>query len=189
MNESISKLTELLKPTIIDLDDGLNELSIKKNNLFEIGELIKEVGDDIKKIANYKNQNLIIDNLKNINTTEKEYKASCYLINSNDKNIQSLPQYIESSNYLERLINYFKKEYEELALDVSELEVVCNEKKLNKKYLEIFNLESPFVDDTDEFTEFLKEKELTNNDKINLLIYVIKNNIKGYLKEERVKGR
>lgn len=189
MSESVGKLIELLKPTIIDLDDKLRELSTNKDILEEIGEMLKEVGNDPRKIGDYKNQDLIIDNLKCINTNEKEYKACCYLLSSNDKNIQLLPQYIESSNYIERLINYFRKKYEELALYASELEVECDEKRMNKKYYEIFGNDNSFVDDTEEFTKFLEDKELTNNDKIDLLVYTIKNNVTNYIKEERVKGR
>ena len=189
MNAYASKLIDLLNPTIIDLEDKLNELSTKKESLDEIGEMLSKVGDDVIKVGDYENQELIIRHLPNINTNEKEYRASCYLLKSVDKNIQSLPQYIESSNYIERLINYFKKQYDDLKDDVSELENICSEKKLNKKYLEIFSEEKPLVLDTLEFSDFLEKQKLTDEDKINLLIYTIQCNVDGYIKEKGVKGR
>lgn len=189
MNGFVNKLIDLLEPTINDLDDNLKELSEKQNSLNEINKMLDEVGDDVGKVGTYENQDLILNHLSNLNTNEKEYRACCYLLNSKDKNVCMLPQYIESSNYISRLINYFKKKYEELALDVADLKVVCDTKKINKKYLEIFKEENPVISDTVEFRNFLDNQELSSEDKINLLIYTIKSNINSYLKEERVKGR
>ena len=188
MNEFVNKLVGLLEPTILDLNDKLNELSNKSEYLKEVSEMLEKVDGDVKKVGSYENQDLILNNLNNINTNETEYKACCYLLNSNDEGVRSLPQYIESSNYIERLINFFKKRKEELELEISELDIICNNKKVNKKYLEIFK-EEEVIYDTSEFKEFLSMQELNDNDKIHILEYVIKNNVDGYLKEERVKGR
>lgn len=181
MNEIVNKLISLLKPTIKDLDEVKKDLSCKTKTLNDVIDMLDKINNDVTKVPKYANQELILSNLNNINTTEREYNACCYLLNSEKKDIKSLPQYIEASNYIERLINYFKKMEEELALSVSELEVVCNEKSLNKKYYEIFNSECPVVDNTEEFRELIDKQELTNSEKINLLIYTINSNLNSYL--------
>ncbi len=185
MDECVSKLIALLKPTITDLDERKEELSSKSETLDEVSKMLEEVNEDVKKVSKYKNQNLILDNLGMINTTEREYRACCYLLNCDEKNVCSLPQYIESVNYIERLINYFKKMKEELILEVSELKVVYTDKSLNKKYFEIFSTDNPFVYDAKEFRELLDKQMLTDEDKVNLLVYTIKNNINNYLKDRK----
>ncbi len=184
MNDYLNNLINLLKPTVCDLDDMLNLLELEKSNLDNVTKLLKWVNDDVSKMGSYEDQNLIITNLKNVNSNETEYKACCYLVNSDDKNICLLPQYLESSNYIERLINYFKKWREDLLLKVAELEITCSDKKMNKKYLEIFEKENPVITDVDEFSEFLEKQELSDDNKISLLVYTIKNNVSFYLEKD-----
>ncbi len=181
MGEFINNLISLLEPTVVDLGDKNKELQDKKKLLSEIDEMLMFVDDDIKKVASFKNQQLIVDNLSGIDSNITEYKACCYLLNSDDKNVQLLPQYIESSNYIANLLDYFKKWQEELKNDVTSLEVVCDEKTINKKYLDVFKKENPVVYDVDEFSNFIEKQELSNKDKIDILVYIINSNLNDYL--------
>lgn len=181
MSDIVNKLVDLLKPTINDLDTKKEELAIKNKTLSEVNEMLDEVNDDVTKVSKYKNQELIVSNLDDIKSTEREYKSCCYLLDSVDEKIKTLPQYIEASNYIERLINYFKKLKEKLSLEVSELQVVCEEKELNKKYYEILSKDNPVVNDASEFRNLLDRQELSDSDKIDLLVFVLKNNVNSYL--------
>ena len=188
MSDFVKKLIDLLEPTIVDLDDKINLLSQQRKNLDELTLLLEKVGDNVIKIGQYENQDLILNNLSLINSNENEYKACCYLLSSEDEKVRSLPQYMESFNYIARFISALEKRRDELRLEVSELDVVCNNKTANKKYLEIFKEENPVIYNADEFKDFLERQALSNSDKIDLLLYTIKNSVDRY-KEERVKGR
>ena len=166
MNDIVSKLVGLLEPTISDLDTKKEELTTKSKTLDEVNEMLDMVKDDVTKVSKYKNQELIISNLDDIKSTEKEYKACTYLLDSEEKEIKFLPQYLEASNYIERLINYFKKLEEELTLEVSELKVVCNDKEMNKKYYEILSKDNPIIEDAKEFRELLDKQQLFDSEKI-----------------------
>ena len=183
MSDIVNKIVDLLKPTINDLDAKKKELSIKKQTLSEVNEMLDEVKDDVTKVSKYKNQELIVSNLDDIKSTEKEYRACCYLLSNEEKEIRSLPQYLEATNYIERLINYFKKLKEELTLEVSELQVVCDDKEINKKYYEILSSNNPIISDANEFRNLLDRQELSDDEKIDLLVYVLKNNVNSYLRK------
>ena len=183
MNDIVSKLISLLEPIINDLDDIKYELSAKRKTLDEVNEMIDEVKDDLTKVSKYRNQKLIIDNLGDIKSNEREYKACCYLMDSVENNIKFLPQYIEASNYMERLINYFKNLKERLSFKVSELQTVCMDKEMNKKYYEILSSENPVVNDANEFRNILDKQNLSDDEKISLLVYILKNNVSNYKKK------
>ena len=182
MNDFINKLIVSLEPTILDLDEKLNLLEEEKKNLNELTSLLAEVGNDVEKVGKYPNQELIISRLDLIKSNEKEYKACCYLLNSEDKSVRSLPQYTEASNYIERFINVLRKREEELKLELSDLETVCNSKRLNKKYLEVFKNDNPIIYDPEEFENFIKNQELSNDEKVDILLYTITNSVNGYKK-------
>lgn len=181
MNDIVDRLLGLLKPTINDLDTKKEELLIKSKTLDEISEMLDYIKDDVTMMSKYKNQNLIIDNLDDIKSTEKEYKACCYLLDCEEQDIKSLPQYLEASNYIERFIHYFKKRKEELMLQVSELKDICDNKELNKKYYEILSNDNSMVNDVTEFRKFLDNQQLYDEEKVDLLVYILKKNVNSYL--------
>lgn len=181
MIDFVNKFIALLEPSIVDLDEKKEELSSKSETLNEVIKMLDMVDDNVKNVSKYENQDFILSKLSDINTTEREYRACCYLLNCEEKEVCSLPQYIESVNYMERLINYFKRAREKLALDVSELKVVYEDASLSKKYYEIFSSDNPYVANTKEFRELLDRQVLKDEEKINLLVYTIKNNVNNYL--------
>ena len=180
MNEFVKKLTGSLEPLISDLDEKLIELKTKKEKLESISRFLAYVDGDVNLVGVYADQDLIIDNLEKINSNKEEYKASCYLLSSEDANVKSLPQYKDASLYILGLINHFKMSKSQLVTEIQELEQVCYEKELDKKYYEIFNENVPFVENVEEFRNFLDRHTMSVEEKIDLLIYTINSNVANY---------
>lgn len=184
MNEYVKRLTDSLEPLIVDLDDKSMELRLKKEKLESVSRFLAYVNGDVNLVGVYADQDLILEHLDKIDSNKEEYKASCYLLRSEDESVKMLPQYREANLYVLGLINYFKMNKGELTTEIQELESVCREKELNKKYYELFSEEKPFVNDVVEFEEFLDKHVISDEEKINLLVYVIKNNVLNYQEQE-----
>ena len=180
MMEYVKGLTSRLEPLIIDLDDRLNELNLDRQELESVSRLLAYVNGDVNLVGIYADQNLILENLDKVGSNKEEYKACCYLLRSEDENVKSLPQYEQANLYVLNLINYFKLLKSELTVVIQDLEKVCQEKKLEKKYYEIFSNDNPFVYDVSEFKEFLKKHTMSDDEMINILIYTINSNILNY---------
>lgn len=180
MNDYVKKLVESLEPLILDLDDKLIELRMEKEKFENVSRFLAYVNNDVNLIGIYANQNLIQENLDNIGSTKEEYKACCYLLQNEDEGIKSLPQYKDAEQFMLKLINYFKTSKIELSNRIQELESICKEKTLNKKYYEIFSKTNPLVEDIDEFKDFLDKHTIGDDEKINLLVYTINNNVLHY---------
>ena len=105
----MTRLIEKLSLSITDLEEKKDELEKQHDILDKYNEISDYVGSEAKKLGTSPNQEVIIDELKNIDSNEKEYKAYCYLLESDDDNIKILPQYKNARSYLETLINYLKR--------------------------------------------------------------------------------
>lgn len=184
MNEYVKKLVSKLEPLIIDLDDKMIELDMKKEKLESISRFLAYVNGDVNLVGVYADQDLVMECLESINSNKEEYKASCYLLQSDDENVKDLPQYKEANLYILELINYFKEKKGQLSKEIQELEQVCEEKKLCKKYFEILNNDQPFIRDVFEFEEVLDRYATSSEEKINVLLYVINSNVINYQNEE-----
>lgn len=184
MNEYVSKLLDKLEPLVADLDEKTNELQSKKQKFENVSRLLAYVNGDVNLMGIYADQDLILDSLDKMNSTVDEYKASCYLLQSNDENVKQLPQYREANLFILSLINYFKMNKSELNSDIQKLEVICNEKNIEKKYYDLLNKDNPLISDIDEFTKFMNKHVDENSDKINLLLYVINSNLVNYGQEK-----
>ena len=180
MNEYVKRLMEKLEPLIVDLDDKLIQLRGEKEKLERVSRFLAYVNGDVNLVGIYADQNLILENLDKINSTKNEYKASCYLLKNEDNGIKMLPQYKQANDFMLGLINYFKMNKIELSNIIQELDNICKEKSLDKKYFEIFSKENPMVNEIDEFEQFLDKHALTSDEKINLLIYVVNSNVLNY---------
>ena len=183
MDNSVKKLVDLLEPLILNLDSEKKVLDDKKQELENVSRLLAYTKDNLDMVGIYADQDLIINNLYRIDSNKDEYRASCYLLNSENQNIKQLPQYEEAYNLISDIIECFKLYKAELIVETQELEKVYHEKEIDKKYYNIFSNNSLFVDDIQEFTNFLDKHNLTNEDKINILIYTIKNNYNKYTKK------
>ena len=180
MNDYVKKLTTNLEPLIVDLDERHTELNEKKELCERVSRFLAYTADDVNQVGIYADQELILENLDKINSNKDEYKASCYLLKSGDDSVKSLPQYKEANDYILSLINYFKMNKSELLENIQNLEKLCHEKEIEKKYYDIFVSEKPLVDDVSEFREFIDKHVVDDDEKINLLIYTINSNMEMY---------
>ena len=180
MNEYVKKLTNDLEPLIYDLDDKLMELELKKEKLESVSRMLAYVNGDVNMVGVYADQDLIIDSLEKINSNKDEYRASCYLLRNEDENIKNLPQYREANLYILGLINYFKMFKGELSSEIQELERVCREKEVDKKYYQLLNENTPLIENVTEFADFIEKHLTTDEERINLLKFAINSNLTNY---------
>ena len=180
MNNSIKMLTTSLEPLIADLDEKHVELNDKKEYYERVSRFLAYTNGDVNLVGIYADQELIIDNLDRINSDKNKYKACCYLLKSSDDSVKNLPQYKEANEFILSLMNLFKNDKNDLLIEIQNLEKVCREKDIEKKYYDAFINETPHVDDVLEFREFLDKHVLNDEEKINILIYTIDNNIINY---------
>lgn len=182
MSENIERLRKNLEPLIVDLDEKVEELKVKKEKLENVSRFLAYVNGDVNMVGVYADQNLVLDSLESLGSTKEEYKASCYLLRSDDASVKSLPQYQEANSYINKLIDYFKANKSELSAEIIDLDKVCQEKKIEKKYYDLFAEESPLVENITEFKDFIQKHTVTSDDRIDLLIHAIKSNLDNYQK-------
>lgn len=183
MDNSIRKLINLLEPLIYDLDNEKKNLEDRKKELENISRLLAYTKDNLDMVGIYADQDLIIDNLYRVNSNKDDYRASCYLLNSENENIKQLPQYEKAYNLISDIIECFKLYKAELIVEIQDLEKTYRQKELEKKYYNIFSSSNFYIDDVAEFNSFIDEHELSEEDKINILLYALKNNYTKYVKE------
>ena len=176
MNNSVNLLIGVLEPLIEDLDEKKSILSEKKEILDNVNRLLDYTMDNIDMIGSYTNQDIILENLEKINTDKDEYKASCYLLKSENSNIRNLPQYKKAYNLICDVIEYFKSYKSELIVETEELEKKCNIKEIEKKYCDILKEDNPYIEDVEEFRNLLDSQSIPNENKIDVLLYVINSN-------------
>lgn len=183
MDNSVKKILELLEPFIYDLDEKKRVLTDAKSELENVSRMLAYTKDNVETVSIYADQDLIINSLEKINSDKDEYKASCYLLNSENDEVKKLPQYEKAYNLISDIVEYFKLYKAELIVETNELEKECREKELAEKYYNIFTSPNPFVSDAKEFNDFIDKYDLKDEDKINILIYVIENNYREYAKK------
>ena len=176
MNNSVNLLVGVLEPLVSDLEEKKTALKEKKSILDNVSNLLACTKNNADMLGTYSDQNLILDNLANINTDKDEYKASCYLLKSENDSIKNLPQYKKAYGLICDIIEYFKLYKSELMVETEELEKKCSKKELEKKYCDILKQDTPYIDNVEEFKKLLNEQLLSNKDKIEILLYVINSN-------------
>lgn len=180
MKDFVKRLTIELEPLIADLDEKFRLLELKKEELENVSRFLAYVNGDIHNVCVYGDQEIIVNSFDALHTNKEEYKASCYLIESDDNNVKNLPQYQNACNYIINIIDYFKECKVRLLDEIAELERICNIKKIEDKYYRILSSENPFILDVNEFTNFLNEHNINDEDKISMLMYIINNNTLNY---------
>lgn len=181
MCEFLKRFFACLKPIVEDLDNKKTELDNIKEELDNINEFIDHVMDDEKKIGEYSNQTLIHQALGILDSEVSEYKAMVYLIEADNQNIQRLPQYQNAVQYLRKILKYFNVRLEDLTTLYKKLNSEYHYKEIAKKYYDLFQKEGMYIDDNDEFIELLLSLEISDNDKRDILSYVIKMNVDYYV--------
>lgn len=180
MDNSVKKLTMMLEPLVFDLDDQKAYLEERKKELENVSRFLAYTKDNVDMVGIYADQDLVLSCLPNIYCDKDEYKASCYLLKSEDENIRSLPQFAKARNLVSDIVEYFKLYKSELMVETQDLKKSCDAKEVEKKYYDIFTSPHPLVNDVDEFKNLLDTHNIQDDDKINILLYTIKNNIKQY---------
>ncbi len=176
MNNSVNLLVGVLEPLVADLDEERKNLSEKKEVLENVSRLLAYTKDNVDMLGVYADQDIILENLEKMNTDKDEYKASCYLLKSENDSIKNLPQYKKAYELICDIIEYFKLYKAELIVETQELEKRCHEKEIEKKYCDILKEETPYVEDVEEFKNLLNNQSISSEDKIDILLYVINNN-------------
>lgn len=182
MDKSVEKLKSILEPLIVDLDEEKENLVNKKAELENISRMLAYTNDNLEMVGIYADQDLIINNLSKIDSNKDEYKASCYLLKSENESVKNLPQYDKACEYIRNILEYFKLCKASLIVETQDLEKICKEKEIEKKYYDIFSKNDFLISDIKEFKDFLDKHDISNNDKINILIDAIDGNLKEYRK-------
>ena len=179
-DNSIKKLVTILEPLVWDLDDQKKYLSKVKDDLEDVSRLLAYTKDDLEMVGVYADQDIILNNLDKIKYSKDDYKASCYLLKSDDESVKNLPQYENARNLITDIVEFFKLHKAELMVEIKDLKEKCQKKEIEKKYYDILSSSNPFIEDIDEFKNILNDHGLTNEDKINILIGIINNNVNNY---------
>ena len=179
-SDSIRNLVAILEPLIADLEDDKRFLSDRKTELENVSRLIAYTKDNIEMVGIYADQEIIINNLENLNISENDYKASCYLLKSEDENVKGLPQYTEAHNMIEDIIEYFKLHKAELIVVIQDLTDSCAKKEVDKKYYDLLSCPNPLIDDTKEFVDFLRNHNMKDEEIIDILYSTIHDNMVNY---------
>lgn len=183
MIDCVDRLVVKLGNSFTNLDEKEKEYNVKNDKLHDYQKLLDFINFDAKKLNKYENQDIIKEALDAINSTIERYNAACYLLDSDDENVALLPQYRNSKNYLETLINYLKLTKDQLENSVLNLEKECAMMHLYKKYFELLKEDKPLVKDIDEFMELLDGNSLSMEDRNGILSYIIKCNVDNYKKK------
>ena len=182
MDKSVEKLKKVLEPLILDLDNQRENLVNKKEELESISRLLAYTNDNLEMVSVYADQDIIINNLDKLDSNKEEYKACCYLLKSENESVKNLPQYEKACEYIRNILDYFKLCKASLIVETQDLEMECREKEIEKKYYDIFSKDDLLVSDVKEFKEMLDKHDISDEDKINILVDVINGNIKEYKK-------
>lgn len=179
-NDSVKKLVGILEPLIEDLDEQKRLLAERKEELENVSRLIAYTKDNIEMVGIYADQDVILNMLDKLMITPEDYKASCYLLKSENESVKALPQYEKAYNLISDIIQYFKLHKAELLVEIQELTLICERKEMEKKYSTILDESDPLVEDIDEFTNFINDHGLEKEDIINILYSTIHSNIVNY---------
>lgn len=175
-DNSVKKIVDLLQPLIKDLDDCKKTLSDRKDELEKVSRLIAYTKDNIQMVGIYADQDLIVNNLDKVRYNKDDYKASCYLLKSENDVIKALPQYEKAYNIINDIIEYFKLYKAELIVEIQELNGICSKKDIEKKYYDLLSCPNPLVEDAKEFVEFMREHSISDDEIIDILYTIIRDN-------------
>lgn len=183
MIDCVNDLVAKLSNDFTSLDETEKEYQTRNDKLIKYENLLDYINCDVKKMNKCDDQELIIDAVKDIDSTVKEYEAACYLVDSTEESVVNLPQYRNARIYLENLINYLKMIRDRLKEETQGLKDNCSKMHISKKYYEILQEDEPFIQDISEFIELLDRENVIDNERRKILSFVIKNNVKNYKKE------
>ena len=179
-DNSLKRLLTILEPLVWDLDDRKKYLVKIKEELENVSRLLAYTKDNVEMVGIYADQDLIISNLDKICCSKEEYKASCYLLKSEDESVKKLPQYEKAEELFNDIIGFFKLHKAELIVEIQDLKNKCERKEIEKKYYDILSSSNPFIENIEEFEDILNSYDLTNGEKVDILLKIINNNLLNY---------
>lgn len=176
----ISVFLDSIKPIVEDIDKVKLYLDQSNKEYDELDDLINYVGDDEKRLINYKNQDLIYKYLDMISVNASTYDAIKYLIANSDDSIKGLPQYVKASKNLNTIYGFLNDRKGDIAERVDVLSYAYTEKYIAKKYYEMFSNDNVYVIDPMEFTNFIKRLDITDELRVEVLKNTIVDNLNHY---------
>jgi hypothetical protein len=179
-SDSIRKLVAILEPLVLDLEEDKRILSDDKKELENVSRLIAYTKDNIEMVGIYADQEIITNNLDNLKVSVDDYKASCYLLKTENEQVKGLPQYKDAFNLISDIMEYFKLHKAELMVEIQELTKSCAKKEIEKKYYDLLSCPNPLIENIKEFVDFLKEHNVKDDEIINILYNTIHDNIVNY---------
>lgn len=180
MFEIVNKLLELMKPYVEKIEDKKVNLDEKESFLASVEAFMKYINDEPLKIFDYGKKELLEKLIDDIGSNVDEYKANEYILKADVSQVVHLPQYNNANEYLGRLYEYIKSVLEKNAYEYEELATEYENIELIKKYYDMFKDNDIFVTDEVEFSRMLGNFNLTWDEKIDLLVYVLKENNRKY---------
>ena len=182
-NNSLTELLASIKPKILNIDEHRMECISLKSVRDTMMELVELGTKSYKEILNFYDQDFILKAIKIGNSNSDmlidKYESSKYLLRND--NLQELPQFKESLNFMEQLEQYLYGLNEKIRLDYDTKSENLEIEELLSKYYNLLNKDNIFIRDIDEFLAFLDLNNLDVNDRLNILITVNKANIKNYV--------
>lgn len=179
-DDSVKSLVAMLEPLVENLEENKNILADRKKELEGVSRLIAYTKDKIEMVGIYADQDIIIGNLDKIRYSVDDYKASCFLLKSDNESVKQLPQYQDAYNLISDIVDYFKLHKAELIVEIQELSTSCEKQEIEKKYYDILSCPNPLIENGDEFVDFMKNHGLNENSIVNILYQTIHDNIVNY---------
>ena len=186
MNDSLAKLLAYIEPIILNIHDNRIEVKALKSVYDSIKELIKLKKNSYLDILEYYDQDFIVKAIKikssNVeNNWISKYETSKYLLKNQNSNLKDFPQYKEAIQFMETLFTYLCNLYQEISLEYESKNDKLQQQELFNKYYILFRKNNIFITDIWEFLTFLDLTKISLEEKLDILIFVNKCNIKNYI--------
>ena len=186
MNDSLAKLLAYIEPIILNIHDNRIEVKALKSVYDSIKELIELGKNSYLDILEYYDQDFIVKAIKikssNVeNNWISKYETSKYLLKNQNSNLKDLPQYKEAIQFMETLFTYLCNLYQEISLEYESKNDKLQQQELFNKYYILFRKNNIFITDIWEFLTFLDLTKISLEEKLDILIFVNKCNIKNYI--------
>jgi len=184
-DNSLKELLTVVEPKIRNIEEHRIECSSLKSVRETMDELIELGGKSYKEILNFYDQDFIFKAIKIGNSNSDmlidKYKSSKYLLKNDNDNLQVLPQFQESVDYMDQLYKYLYGLDEKINLDYETKSENLKIEELLNKYYNLLNRDNIFIKDIDEFIAFLDLNKLDNEKRLEILVLINKANIKNYI--------
>ena len=186
MIDSLAKLLAYIDPIILNIHDNRIEVKALKSVYDSIKELIELGKNSYLDILEYYDQDFIVKAIKikssNVeNNWISKYETSKYLLKNQNSNLKDLPQYKEAIQFMETLFTYLCNLYQEISLEYESKNDKLQQQELFNKYYILFRKNNIFITDILEFLTFLDLTKISLEEKLDILIFVNKCNIKNYI--------